>query len=59
MSSFFTLVAQANENPVNPLMYVLCYGAPFVAQGTPADLPGLAAMIEAASPPFMSQAPRP
>jgi len=34
------------ENPVNPLMYVLSYGAPFVAQGTPADLPGLAAMIE-------------
>jgi 2-oxoglutarate ferredoxin oxidoreductase subunit beta len=36
------------ENPVNPLMYVLCYGAPFVAQGTPADMPGLAAMIEEA-----------
>jgi 2-oxoglutarate ferredoxin oxidoreductase subunit beta len=36
------------ENPVNPLMYVLSYGAPFVAQGTPADLPGLAAMIEEA-----------
>jgi len=36
------------ENPVNPLMYMLSYGAPFVAQGTPADLPGLAAMIEEA-----------
>jgi len=34
------------EDPINPLMYVLSYGAPFVAQGTPADLPGLAAMIE-------------
>ena len=34
------------ENPVNPLMYVLSYGSPFVAQGTPADLPGLAAVIE-------------
>ena len=36
------------ESPVNPLMYVLSYGAPFVAQGTPADLPGLASMIEEA-----------
>jgi 2-oxoglutarate/2-oxoacid ferredoxin oxidoreductase subunit beta len=36
------------EAPVNPLMYVLSYGAPFVAQGTPADLPGLAALIEEA-----------
>ncbi len=36
------------ENPVNPLMYVLCYGASFVAQGTPADMPGLASMIEEA-----------
>ena len=36
------------ENPVNPLSYVLAYGAPFVAQGTPADLPGLAAVIEEA-----------
>jgi len=36
------------ESPVNPLMYVLAYGAPFVAQGTPADMPGLAAMIEQA-----------
>jgi 2-oxoglutarate ferredoxin oxidoreductase subunit beta len=36
------------ENPVNPLLYVLAFGAPFVAQGTPADIPGLTAMIEEA-----------
>lgn len=35
------------EDPVNPLLYVLAYGARFVAQGTPADMPGLAAVIEA------------
>ncbi|MBI4957040.1 MAG: 2-oxoacid:ferredoxin oxidoreductase subunit beta [Myxococcales bacterium] len=34
------------EDPVNPLLYVLGYGASFVAQGTAADLPGLAAIIE-------------
>ncbi len=34
------------EDPVNPLLYCLGYGAPFVAQGTPADMEGLAAMIE-------------
>ena len=34
------------EDPVNPLMYVLGYGASFVAQGTPADMAGLAAVIE-------------
>jgi 2-oxoglutarate ferredoxin oxidoreductase subunit beta len=34
------------EDPVNPLMYVLAYGAGFVAQGTPADMSGLAALIE-------------
>jgi 2-oxoglutarate/2-oxoacid ferredoxin oxidoreductase subunit beta len=34
------------EDPVNPLLYVLAYGAPFVAQGTPADMAGLAAVIE-------------
>ncbi len=34
------------EDPVNPLMYVLGYGARFVAQGTPADLAGLASLIE-------------
>lgn len=31
---------------MNPLLYVLAYGAPFVAQGTPADMSGLAGMIE-------------
>jgi 2-oxoglutarate ferredoxin oxidoreductase subunit beta len=35
------------EDPVNPLMYVLGYGARFVAQGTPADLKGLTALVEA------------
>lgn len=34
------------EQPVNPLLYVLAFGAPFVAQGTPADMAGLASMIE-------------
>jgi 2-oxoglutarate/2-oxoacid ferredoxin oxidoreductase subunit beta len=34
------------ESPVNPLMYVLGYGAEFVAQGTPADMAGLATVIE-------------
>jgi 2-oxoglutarate ferredoxin oxidoreductase subunit beta len=36
------------EQPVNPLLYVLAYGAGFVAQGTPADMPGLAVVIEEA-----------
>jgi 2-oxoglutarate ferredoxin oxidoreductase subunit beta len=36
------------ESAVNPLLYVLAYGAPFVAQGTPADMAGLAAVIEEA-----------
>ncbi|MCC6763505.1 MAG: 2-oxoacid:ferredoxin oxidoreductase subunit beta [Deltaproteobacteria bacterium] len=36
------------ELPVNPLLYVLAYGAGFVAQGTPADIAGLTEMIEAA-----------
>lgn len=36
------------ENPVNPLLYVLAYGAPFVAQGTPANLPELSEIIEQA-----------
>ena len=36
------------EDPVNPLLYVLGYGARFVAQGTPADMPGLSTMIEEA-----------
>ena len=34
------------EQPVNPLLYVLAFGAPFVAQGTPADMAGLASVIE-------------
>jgi 2-oxoglutarate ferredoxin oxidoreductase subunit beta len=34
------------ESPVNPLLYVLGYGAQFVAQGTPADMSGLAAIVE-------------
>jgi 2-oxoglutarate ferredoxin oxidoreductase subunit beta len=34
------------EAPVNPLLYVLAYGAPFVAQGTPADMDALASIIE-------------
>ncbi len=34
------------EDPVNPLSYVLGYGARFVAQGTPADMNGLAQVIE-------------
>ncbi|MBX3750062.1 MAG: 2-oxoacid:ferredoxin oxidoreductase subunit beta [Opitutaceae bacterium] len=36
------------EEPVNPLLYVLAYGAGFVAQGLPADMEGLTKMIEAA-----------
>jgi 2-oxoglutarate ferredoxin oxidoreductase subunit beta len=36
------------EDPVNPLLYVLAYGAGFVAQGTPADMNGLASLIEQA-----------
>jgi len=35
------------EDPVNPLLYVLGYGGRFVAQGTPADMNGLAVLIEA------------
>jgi 2-oxoglutarate ferredoxin oxidoreductase subunit beta len=34
------------EDPVNPLLYVLGYGARFVAQGTPADMNGLSSIIE-------------
>jgi 2-oxoglutarate/2-oxoacid ferredoxin oxidoreductase subunit beta len=34
------------EDPVNPLLYVLGYGARFVAQGTPADMAGLGTIIE-------------
>jgi 2-oxoglutarate ferredoxin oxidoreductase subunit beta len=36
------------EDPVNPLLYVLGYGAGFVAQGGPADMDGLTKMIEEA-----------
>jgi len=36
------------ERPVNPLLYMLSYGTPYVAQGTPADLPGLTGVIEEA-----------
>jgi 2-oxoglutarate ferredoxin oxidoreductase subunit beta len=36
------------EQPVNPLLYVLAYGANFVAQGTPADMAGLAEIVEQA-----------
>jgi 2-oxoglutarate ferredoxin oxidoreductase subunit beta len=34
------------EEPVNPLLYVLGYGAPYVAQGSPADMAGLTQIIE-------------
>jgi 2-oxoglutarate ferredoxin oxidoreductase subunit beta len=36
------------EDPVNPLLYVLAYGAGFVAQGVPADMDGLTKLIEEA-----------
>jgi 2-oxoglutarate ferredoxin oxidoreductase subunit beta len=36
------------EAPVNPLLYVLSYGAGYVAQGTPADMDALANIIEEA-----------
>ena len=36
------------EEPVNPLLYVLAYGANFVAQGTPADMAGLSDIMEQA-----------
>jgi 2-oxoglutarate ferredoxin oxidoreductase subunit beta len=36
------------EEPVNPLLYVLGYGARFVAQGSPADMNGLIAILEEA-----------
>jgi 2-oxoglutarate ferredoxin oxidoreductase subunit beta len=41
-----TSVFGSLEEPVNPLMYVLGYGANFVAQGTPADMTQLASLIE-------------
>jgi 2-oxoglutarate ferredoxin oxidoreductase subunit beta len=36
------------EAPVNPLLYVLAYGAGFVAQACPTDLPGMVAIMEEA-----------
>jgi 2-oxoglutarate ferredoxin oxidoreductase subunit beta len=36
------------EQPINPLLTVLAYGAGFVAQATPADMPGMTALIEQA-----------
>jgi 2-oxoglutarate/2-oxoacid ferredoxin oxidoreductase subunit beta len=36
------------ESPINPLLQVLAYGAGFVAQSTPADMPGMSAIIEEA-----------
>jgi len=36
------------EEPVNPLLYVLAYGAGFVAQGIPGDMDGLTKLIEEA-----------
>lgn len=41
-SSFFGSL----EEPVNPLLYVLAYGAGFVAQGSPADMNQLSQLIE-------------
>jgi 2-oxoglutarate ferredoxin oxidoreductase subunit beta len=43
-----TSVTGSIEQPFNPLLAVLAYGAPFVAQGTPADMAGLSSMIEEA-----------
>jgi 2-oxoglutarate ferredoxin oxidoreductase subunit beta len=34
------------EEPINPLLHMLGYGCGFVAQGTPADMVGLTAVIE-------------
>lgn len=43
-----TSVYGSIEQPINPLMQVLSYGAGFVAQGTPADIPGLSQIVEEA-----------
>jgi 2-oxoglutarate ferredoxin oxidoreductase subunit beta len=43
-----TSVYGSMEEPVNPLLYALAYGAGFVAQGGPADMDGLTKIIEAA-----------
>jgi 2-oxoglutarate ferredoxin oxidoreductase subunit beta len=36
------------EEPVNPLLYTLAYGAGFVAQACPSDLAGMSAILEEA-----------
>jgi 2-oxoglutarate ferredoxin oxidoreductase subunit beta len=36
------------EDPVNPLLYVLAYGAGFVAQAVPSDMDGLTKVVEEA-----------
>jgi len=36
------------EQPINPLLTVLAYGAGFVAQATPADMPGMTGLVEEA-----------
>ena len=36
------------EDPINPLLYVLAYGAGFVAQTSPADMAGMTALLEEA-----------
>ena len=43
-----TSVHGSVEEPVNPLLFTLAYGAGFVAQGVPADMDGLVRIIEAA-----------
>ncbi len=43
-----TSVYGSLEAPINPLSMVLGYGCGYVAQGTPADMPGLTKMIEEA-----------
>jgi 2-oxoglutarate ferredoxin oxidoreductase subunit beta len=43
-----TSIYGSMEDPVNPLLCVLAYGAGFVAQGVPADLDGLTRIIEEA-----------
>ncbi len=43
-----TSVYGSFESPINPLLQVLSCGAGFVAQGTPADMPALTAVIEGA-----------
>ena len=43
-----TSVYGSMEEPVNPLLYTLAYGAGFVAQGVPADMDGLTKILVAA-----------